>query len=194
MGSAEGDGGWCGSGKACGRSGLLGPQADRWESRCGGRIVGRRRGERLRSGIEDEFKGQTWTAGEAAVEAAAGILTGAVGFATEEAVGETAQRGADMSGNRMADAATILVEIGVPRVMDPRFDTPVAAAEAQHVGGSGAVGVAATHQMEEAFFRVTVAEVEPVPPDGHKLGGEGESEGFSADRLALDFPCFNPAA
>jgi len=78
--------------------------------------------------------------------------------------------------------------------MDAYLDTPVTSAKDEQVARVGAVGVATTHQMNEALLFMAVGEVEPVPVDGHELSGEGEAEVFGRERTALDLSGFNATA
>ena len=78
--------------------------------------------------------------------------------------------------------------------MHARLDAPVTPAEDEQVAGCGAVGVATTHQMNEALLLMPVAEVEPAPVDGHELRREGEPEVFGRERAALDLTGFDATA
>ena len=151
---------------------------------------------RERSGgrVEQEFHSQPGTASDATVLTASGVLAAAVGPPAKQAVGETAQRGADVGGDGVGDAAAVLMEVGIAGVMDTRLDAPVPATERQQVGGRGVAGVAAAHQMDEALLLVAVAEIEPVAMDGDELSGEREPEGLGGDAAALDLTGLDAAA
>ena len=73
------------------------------------------------------------------------IFAAPVGPTTEQAIDETAESGTYMGGNGVANAATILVEIGVTGVVDANFDSPVATAEGEQVGRGSKTRVTATH-------------------------------------------------
>lgn len=136
--------------------------------------------------IEHPLQCESWTAGEAAILATAGVMTPTVGATAEETVGQAAQGGTDMRGHRVGDATAVFMEVGIARVMDARLDAPVTTTEAKQIIWGGVVSVATTHQMNEPFFGMRVGEVVPVPVDGHELRGEGEPEGFRRERTALD--------
>jgi hypothetical protein len=96
-----------------------------------------------------------------------------------------------MSRNGVSDPASVFVEVGIARIMDARLDTPVTPTEDQQVAGCGARGVTTTHLMNEAFLLMTVAEVEPVPVDGHELSREREPEVLGRERTALNLTGFD---
>jgi hypothetical protein len=144
--------------------------------------------------IEYQLQCQTWVASDAAVLATASVMAATVGAATEQTVGKTSQRGTDMSRNRVSDTASVFVKIGIARVMHARLDTPVTTTEDQQVTGCSTVGVATTHQMNEALLLMAVGQIEPPSVDGHELSGEGEPEVFGRERTALDLTGFDAAA
>lgn len=100
--------------------------------------------------------GQPGTPSDAAVLTTAGVLAAAVGSTAKQTVGQTAQRGTDAGGDRIADAAAVLMEVGVAGVMDTRLDAPVPATESEQVGRRGTVDVAAAHQMDEAILLLAI--------------------------------------
>ncbi len=136
---------------------------------------------------------QPRVAGEATILPAAGVLAAAVGTAAQQTVGQTAQRSADVGGDRVADAAAVLVEVGIAGAMNTRLDPPVPATESEQVGWRGVAGIATAQQMDEALLLAAVGEIEAVAADGNQLSGEREAEGLGGDAAALDLTGLNPA-
>jgi len=129
--------------------------------------------------------GQPGAASDATVLTAPSVLAAAVGAPAEQTVSQTAQRSADVGGDRVGDAATILMEVGIAGVMDSGLDAPVSAAESEKISGCGVADVAAAHQMDEAILLVAVGQIESVAMHGDELSGEGEAKGLGGDAAAL---------
>lgn len=96
-----------------------------------------------------------------------------------------------MSRNRVSDPTSVLVEVGIARIVNARLDTPVPPTKGQEVGGGGVIRVATTDQMNESFLLMTVGEVDPAPVNGYQLSRKGEAEIFGRDRTALDLTRFD---
>lgn len=94
----------------------------------------------------------------------------------------------------VADTAPVFVVVGIANVMHANFDTPVATTEREDVFWRGMRLVATGQYIDGALLLVPIAQVVPMPTDECQLCREWKPEGFSFDRAALDFPCFDASA
>jgi hypothetical protein len=150
-------------------------------------------GPELRRSGQYDLEGHPGAASDATALTATGVLAPAIGASSQQTVGQTAQRGADVGGYRVGDAAAVLMEVGIAGVMHTRLDAPVPATEREQVGRRGVVGVAAAHQMDKAVLLVAVGEIKPVAMHGDELRGEREAEDLGGDPTALHLTGFDPA-
>jgi hypothetical protein len=85
-------------------------------------------------------------------------------------------------GDRIADATTVLMEIGVTGIVNPRFYSPVSTAKHQCIIR---VGLTTAQEVNKSFLCVTIRQIEAVSPDSNELSSKRESKRFCVNVMAL---------